>query len=269
METTMHKLGIHHMTALETDPVTFVSLAAETGCQEVSVFAQSPGSGSRFPLVTRENLAAVRSRLLDTGVSVANIDAFIITPETDVAAFRPALELGAELGARGAVTILYDRDESRVVDTLGGLCEVAETLALKIAFEFMALTPAWNSLRAAAALVESIGRSNLVLDVDVLHLARSGGCPADVGEIEPGLIAHAQLCDVADLTVTADYAAEAAANRLAPGDGVFPLDAFLRALPRGTPLELEVPQPQDRPPLERMQHAVTATRELLNAIGPD
>lgn len=262
----MYKLGIHHMTALETDPLSFVSLAAETGCQEISVFTQQPGSSSKYPLVTRDNLPGMKARLLDTGVSVANVDAFIIAPDTDVAAFMPALELGAELGARGAVTIVYDPDESRVVDTLGALCDLAETLALKIAFEFMAFTPAWNNLPTATDLVTRIAHPNLALDLDVLHLARSGGSAADIEAIDPGLIAHAQLCDVADLTVTADYAEEAAAKRLAPGDGVFPLESFLRALPAGTPLELEVPQPPDRPPLERVRHAVDATRRLIRTI---
>lgn len=264
----MRKLGIHHITALETDPLSFASLAAETGCQEISVFAQQPpGSSSRFPLVTRENLAGMKKRLQDTGVAIANVDTFIITPETDVTAFRPALELGAELGARGAVTIIYDPEELRVVDTLGAMCEMAEPLDLKITLEFVAFTPAWNTLAAATGLINRIAHPHLALDVDVLHLTRSGGTPADIAATEPGLIAHAQLCDVADLTVTADYAEEASGNRLAPGDGVFPLDAFLRALPAGTPLELEVPQPPDRPPLERVRHAVHAARQLISKLG--
>ncbi len=78
-----------------------------------------------------------------------------------------------------------------------------------------------------------------------------------------GLIVHAQLCNVADLSVTTDYAEEAAGNRLTPGDGVFPLAAFLRALPADIPLELEVPQPPDRPALERVRHIVDATRRLM------
>ncbi len=266
METIMRTLGVHHMTALETDPLSFVSLAAETGCQEVSVFTQQPGSNAKFPLVTRENLSAMQARLADTGIAVANVDAFIVAPGVDVAGFRPALELGAELGARGAVTIVYDPEESRVVETLGVLCELGAGLGLKIALEFMAFTPGWNTLPAAAELVKRVGQPNLALDIDVLHLARSGGCAADVEAVDPGLIAHAQLCDVADLAVTADYAEEAAGNRLAPGDGVFPLESFLRALPAATPLELEVPQPKDRPPLERVRHAVTAARRLIAAL---
>ncbi|MFT5481366.1 MAG: sugar phosphate isomerase/epimerase [Halieaceae bacterium] len=164
------------------------------------------------------------------------------------------------------MTIVYDADESRAIDSLGALCNVAEPLGLKIAIEFVAVTPAWNTLASAAELVTKIGHRNLALDIDILHLARSGGTPADVAALESRLIAHAQLSDVADLTATADYGEEAAANRVTPGDGVFPLDAFLRALPKGTPLELEVPQPPDRPAIERLRHVVTATRQLLDAL---
>ena len=76
----MYKLGIHHMSALEADPLSFVSLVAEAGCNEISVFTQAPGSSSRFPLVTTQNLVGMKARLEDTGKYVTNVDAFIISP---------------------------------------------------------------------------------------------------------------------------------------------------------------------------------------------
>lgn len=261
--TGLHKLSIHQLTALEVEPDALVSLAAKTGCQEVSVFTRQPSSRSAFPLVNRDNVGLVTAALRESGVKINNIEAFLITPATEVQAFEPALELGAELGARGLSTQLFDDDEPRLLGNLVALCDMASRLGLKVAIEFMPLTPAWKTLPAAAGLVQRLAHPNLTLGIDILHLVRSGGSPEDVARLAPELVAYAQLCDGADLTVTDDYAEEAVGNRLTPGEGAFPLRALLQALPAGTPLELEIPQPPRRPPLERIQHAVSMTRKLM------
>ena len=261
----MYKLGIHHLTAIETDPVTFVAIAAETGCQEVSVFTRQPGARSNYPLVNSDNRGAMAATLAETGVRIANIESFMLTPVTDPSAFEPALELGARLGARSAGVQVFDDQEARVVDNLSALSELASGLGLAVAIEFMPLAPAWKTLAATVELVAKVSHPGLAIGIDLLHLVRSGGSPEDVSAMAPGLIGYAQLCDGADLRVTSDYAGEAASKRLAPGEGVFPLASFLRALPEGTPIELEVPQPPIRPPLARVQQAVAAARRLIEA----
>jgi len=50
----MSQSGIHQITAVGTDPVAFVGIAAETGCRDISMFTQLPGARSVFPLVTLE-----------------------------------------------------------------------------------------------------------------------------------------------------------------------------------------------------------------------
>ncbi len=261
----MHKLGLHHLSAIETDPVSFVAIAAQTGCQRISVFTRQPGDHSAFPLVTRANKPGFVAALREGGIEVAGIESFLLTPVTGVQAFEPALELGAELGARYAGAQLFDNDESRVVENLSALCDMAARLELQVAVEFMPLSPAWKTLAEVTALVARVAHPALAIGIDTLHLFRSGGSPDDVAALAPGLAGYAQLCDSADLSVTSDYAAEAVGNRLAPGDGVFPLAAFLRALPRGTALELEVPQPARQPALERVRHAVAGARKLIEA----
>jgi len=266
----MSTLGLHQMTALDADPVELVSIAAQTGCGEVSVFVQplAPGDDS-MPLVNAENRAAFQQRLRETGVRVANIEAFMIVPGVDVESFRPALALGVELGARGATALVMDPDEARAAAALARLCDIAAEFDLRIAVEFLALAPVCNSLQAVSALLARVARPNLGIGLDILHLVRSGGTPAEVAALAPGQAFNAQLSDSADLSVTADYGREAAIERLAPGDGRFPLLEFLRALPAGTPLELEVPQPPGPPPLARARHAVAGARRLMQLAGLD
>ena len=47
------------------------------------------------PEVIRE----IKSALQDTDVGVFDIEAFVLSPQTNLERFKPALELGAELGA--------------------------------------------------------------------------------------------------------------------------------------------------------------------------
>jgi sugar phosphate isomerase/epimerase len=205
----------------------------------------------------------VRRRLDDTGTRLANVDVLMLTPRSGPGDFLNALDIGAALGARGAVALVYDNEADRAVQNLGLLCEEASNRGLGIAFEFTGFTPAWNSLAGAMELLEAVGHPGLGIGLDILHLVRSGGSAAEVAALPPGLIAHAQLCDGAHLDVTADYGEEAASNRLVPGTGVFPLADFLAALPADTPLELEVPRPATVPAAERINEAMTAARAFL------
>lgn len=263
----MRSPSVHHMTALEADPAEFIALVAAAGGSAVSLFAHQPGGATNFPLVTADNLATVQKSLADNGVEVANIDVLMLTPRSSTGDFLPALDIGAELDARGAVALVYDDDPSRVIPMLRALCEEAARRDMRIAFEFTAFTPAWNTLAGAVALLEEVGHPQLAIALDILHLVRSGSTVAEVAALAPGQIAHGQLCDGTSLEVTADYGVEAAGNRLVPGEGVFPVAEFLAALPADTPIDLEVPRPPEQPAAERIRQALEGARRLLGAAG--
>jgi len=263
----MANVGLGQLTAVEVDAVDYVSIAAEAGCRMVSLFVRQPGSQAKFPLTTRDNCDAVKTRLRETGLQVANIECFMLVPNVDIEQFRSALELGADLGARGATALLYDNDEARVLQNLTRLCQIAAEVGLRVNIEFMPLAPLGRNIHDAVALIKKVGAPNLGLCIDLLHLIRSGGTPADVAAIDPALIYCVQLCDSMDLSVTNDYAREAGAERLAPGDGKFPVQAFLKVLPAGALIELEVPQPADRPAAERVKQIVAAAKRQIELAG--
>ena len=263
----MIELGLGQLTAVEATTLEYIDIAADSGCQRVSLFVRQPGAQGRFPLTTRENFAVVRERLRATGLQVANIECFMLVPGVDVETFRPELELGAELGARGATALLYDNDEARVRDNLSQLCRIASQAGVRINVEFMPLAPLGKTIGAAVALIEQIGAANLGLCVDLLHLIRSGGTPADVAALDPQLINCVQLCDSIDLGAHSDYAHEAGAERLAPGDGKLPVQDFLKSVPTSALLELEVPQSAQRPASMRVPEIVAAARRQIELAG--
>ena len=253
-----------------------MELAAEAGFDEVTVFASPLSASGLSSIVTPENSARIRAKLAELDLRIANVECFILTPQTVVNNFIPAFELAAELGARGVGVILFDPDEQRVIDNLGRLSGLLEDFPLRAGIEFMGLTPKWKTLREMAALVQQINRDNLGVAVDLLHLIRTGGGPQQIAgnlttggvsssaDIDSRWISHVQLCDGASIDVTDDYAREAGGDRLIPGEGVFPIAEFLAALPGDVPLELEVPQLNSAiPDRERLANMMAAMKGLM------
>lgn len=260
-------LSIGQFSALDVGVEAFIDIAAANSCQAVSLLVRSPSSQAQLPLVSGQNLPGVKHRLQATGVTVLNVDCFMLAPGCDVPGFRDALEIGRQLGAKGATALLYDADDQRLRHHLLQLCGMARELGLKVNIEFMPFTPLYRTLQQATDLVLQLQQPNLGLTIDLLHLVRSGGSVTELAQIPAELIHCVQICDSRDGSAHGDYAEEAAANRLAPGEGVFPIAAFLRALPDHTPVEIEVPQPPGEPAAERIQAIISGTLQQFALAG--
>lgn len=112
-----------------------------------------------------------------------------------------------------------------------------------------------------------MGHSGFGVNVDLLHLYRSGGKVADL-EASSDLIHFAQLAD-GPLVCPDDPDFEAGRNRTAIGAGELPVRAFLNALPRSVPLSLEVPRDVDIeagiPKNERANIAIAAFKDGVHS----
>lgn len=271
-------LILHQVTAMDVGPIELIHIAASNGCEQVSVFTHAPqaalpGQKNRliFPLIEPAMKPSVVQALADNGVTVNGIEFFPITAEVDVNAYVSSLALGSELGGVRAMAHIHDVDSSRAVDRLGMLCDLARAHGLKIGIEFTPLTRGCVSLERAAWLVDQVGRPDLGIGIDVLHLIRGGETPADVACLDRRYFTNAQICDGTGLHRSADYMIEAR-NRLLPGTGDFPLIALLRALPVTAALELEVPS-QARleagvSARDHVREVVLRSRVLVDAAGP-
>ncbi|GLS99781.1 hypothetical protein GCM10007897_11640 [Sphingobium jiangsuense] len=272
-------LALHQLTVREVPPAALPQIAATAGFGHVCLFTHVPaitltgGGKAAFPTVDRRNIRAVRNSLRDHGVGVTSFEYFPIAAEVPVESYRDAIALGAELGARRAVTHIHDRDEARALHKLGELTDIAAEYGVGVGLEFMGLSPACNSLQRALWFVEQAGRDTIGIGVDALHLIRSGGSVEDIRAVPPRRIVYAQICDGIGLHRSADYHAEAL-DRLMPGTGNFPLADFLRALHENADLDVEAPQSgrrqADMPPLDRAREAFAWTNTILaNALGTD
>jgi hypothetical protein len=107
-------LVLHQTTAMDVSPPAFARLAAEAGCDRISVFtncpaAVLPGQAARldFPAITPGTKREMQTALAESGVAVCGVEYFPILADVDVAGYVPGLALGGELGGARAVTHIH------------------------------------------------------------------------------------------------------------------------------------------------------------------
>jgi sugar phosphate isomerase/epimerase len=220
--------------------------------------------------VTAENRREVMRALADRRLALDGIEFFPITAEVDFDVYRPALAQAREMGARRAVSHIFIEEDAQAVDRLGRFCELAAAEGLKVSTEFCPMTPGNPSLARAMWLVDQVGKRNFGIALDVLHLIRSGGSPADVAALDPRYIAAVQICDAKGTHASDDYMADVH-NREVPGQGDLPIREFLKALPATFPIEVEVPAAHRRAAgvtaEEHVRDVVTAARAIIETLG--
>jgi sugar phosphate isomerase/epimerase len=118
--------------------------------------------------------------------------------------------------------------------------------------------------------VSEVGDPDAGVLIDALHLARTGGVPADVAALPPNLVRSVQLCDgpAASPRTVGEIVAEARGKRLPPGAGELPLSDLLQAVPNDVALSIEAPMDDRRGAEARARHLYEATRRLLAAARP-
>ena len=274
------ELALAILAVLDAPPADVVEVAAAAGFDAVTLRLgggnrERPDEPESHPLIgdTPTRRATVR-RLRETGLGVLDVEVLRLRPETDVVAVRPMLESAQALGARHLLVVGLDDDEARMVDTFAALCAEAEPYGVRPALEFMRMSSV-TTVEDADRIVSAAGHPAGAVLVDPLHLARSGGVPADVAPLaaaHPDRYPYLQLCDAplaapGDGT-TQELYVEAVQHRLNPGDGQLPLRETLQALPEGIPISVEAPVAAlaARPPLERARASLQSTRRLLASV---
>ncbi len=266
------RLGIGMLSVFGLPPTELVQLAADLGCQHVSVTVQGvPLVPLGYPPFSLKDDAVLRNDLLavlaDRGVTISLGDGFLVLPGTDVQALSADLDVLAELGAPRINVVSLDPDLARTFDQFAALTELAAGRGIETVVEPVpGLTVA--DLPTALAAREHVGRPDFRLLIDTMHLVRSGSGPADVATLEPDEIGYLQLNDTTLQPRLDNYMEEAMFERMVPGTGELPLADILRALPADVVIEIEVPRRSlaldGVSPIDRLRPCVDAARRLLS-----
>lgn len=241
--TTRHALD--HLTLVDAEPLALARTAAETGYRGISCFLRSmdvlpsmpvfdlPGD----PVATR----ALSRELEQSGIALDLVYPFTLSHRVRIEDFGPALDCAAALGARFANVLSYDRDPSRRDDQFAAFCDLAEGRGIGTVLEFFPRS-AVATLEEALRIAGGVGRGGRVgVNVDLLHLVRSGGSLTELATAPTKLLLYAQLCDGPAECPEEERDHEASRERLLPGAGVFDIGGFKSALPITCLTSIEAP----------------------------
>jgi sugar phosphate isomerase/epimerase len=217
--------------------------------------------------------AEVRARVANAGVVVLDVEVVWLKPGPDDPDHFRIVDAGAAIGARHVLAVSSDPDRQATAEKLARLVDHAAERGLSVSLEFAAFTEV-KSLAAALDILGRAGRPNAGLLIDPLHFARTGGAPDDLRGVDPRRLPYAQFCDApATGPAATDVAAivhEALDLRLPVGQGGLPLGRLLGALPRTTPLSIELRSKalRDAWPdaTERAMALLTSTRAGLDRL---
>jgi sugar phosphate isomerase/epimerase len=180
------------------------------------------------------------------------------------------LDIMAELRIPRINTVSLEADRPRTFDELAVLTDLAAERGILTSVEPVPGL-AIADLPSALAAVEHVGRDEISLLIDTMHVARSGAGPDDLRALPTERIGHIQLCDV-PLRSTREYhyAEEAMYHRMVPGEGELPLAEMLAALPSDRVVGLEVPLRSRAEAgvsaYDRLLPCVTSAKALLAAL---
>lgn len=269
----MRRLSLDHLTVFSLTPPQHIALAARLGCDTVSIRVQPMPQGEipGLDMIGDTPMRRETKRLCrDLGVAIHLVEVFMVYGRTEIAAYRPALESAAELGAKVANVGCMDRDRGRFHQKFAQFCELAAEFGIRTSVEPFGAGPMFHASEAREAL-DHCGRTDAGIMTDILHMVRSGDSPADLSRFEPSRILYAQLSDGPLQWPAEQVIDEAMYDRHVPGDGQFPLAEFIRAIPEDVPLGLEVPmrrlESSGVSVEDRAAMVVKAARRVLDQLG--
>lgn len=264
------RLVLDHITVADATPIQLVELAAAIGCAGIGLFMEPMAVLPLMPAFDLYGSPAARrelgAALRANGVTLDIAYPFTLGSRTEVADLAGAMDCAAELGAGLLNVLAYGRDPARRADQFAALCDMARSRGLRVGIEFFPASQV-GSLGAALALVAAIGRPGEVgVNVDLLHLMRTGGTLAELAAAPPGTILCGQLAD-GPLAAPADPVHEASAARCLAGEGAFDLAGFVAALPAGCPVSVEIPRNAEAATMSALARARRAVEGVRRVLG--
>jgi sugar phosphate isomerase/epimerase len=229
---------------LDATPPEVVRAAAAAGFDAVGLrlFPTMPGERQHPMIGDTPMIRETLGLLSDTGLSVLDIEAVWLKPETVPGEYLGGFETAARLGAKIVQAIGADVEEPRLTENYAALCNLAEPFGLTLDLEYMAFASP-DGLDATRRIVRNAGVANGGHMVDCLHVFRCHTDLVDYLDIDSSLIHELQLCDADAIAPVGREALihEARFARRLPGEGALDLDAVWRVVPANVIVSIEVP----------------------------
>ena len=189
--------SLAHLTVLGCAPPEMTYIAARAGYDYVSIrpiYMGLPGEPNYALAENREMLRQTRRALASTGVRVHDIELARIFEGVEPKSYLPAMEVGAELGARAVLASIWSGERDYYIEKFAELCDLAKPLGLTVDLEYVPIAAVRN-LAQAVDVLTTIQRSNAGLMIDMHHTHRAGDDPTRLRGLPREWFHFAQLCD--------------------------------------------------------------------------
>jgi sugar phosphate isomerase/epimerase len=263
----MNRISLASGVVPEFGPIDTIRAAVKGGFDAVGLWIEPP-------LWTNALMREAKSCLGDSGLELLDVEVIWFKPGPADPDHLRCIDIGAELGAKHVLVVSSDPDKGANVAKMAELCAHAEPFGMRVSLEFGLFTDV-KTISQAIEIIKSVNHTLAALLIDPLHLARSGGTPADVAKVPRNLLPYAQFCDATASGPAPDDAAEIIRDaidlRLQTGEGELPLVELLQALPANIPLSIELRSLALREGWpdagDRALHTARATRRFLAAAA--
>jgi sugar phosphate isomerase/epimerase len=265
------RFSLAYLTVYGCPPPEMTYIAARAGYDFVSLRPISMGLPGEPDFALAANptlLKQTKTALASTGLRVLDIELARVADGIDPKTYRPALEVGAELGAKHVISSIWTADRVFAADCWAEICDLARPLGLTVDLEFVTFASV-RTLREALEVVRTAARSNGGILVDMLHFSRSSVPLADLDLVPREWFHFVHLCD-APAAIPAsreELIRTAREERLYPGEGGIDLASILQRIP-DVPYSIEAPHQARVRELGYAEHAfrcLEAARAFLAA----
>jgi sugar phosphate isomerase/epimerase len=234
------QFSLAHLTVIGCPPPEAIHIARDAGYDFVSPRIIPLGE-PKYDLVADPALfRATKAALSETGLPVLDVELARILPDFDVEAYKPALEVGAELGAKHVISSIWTANHVFATEQLAKLCDIAAPLGLTIDLEYLGFVPI-GRLSDILAIHRAVSRPNCGFLVDTIHSTGYDWAELDALPREAFNFIH--LCDGPNPLPTygtPEMFRVVREGRLYVGEGEIDIATLLRRLPK-VPLSIESP----------------------------
>ncbi|HUH92558.1 MAG TPA: TIM barrel protein [Casimicrobiaceae bacterium] len=192
-----HEFSLAHLTVLGCPTPEMVYIAARAGYDYVSprlIYMGLPGEPNYSLADNAQMLRQTKRALLSTGMRVHDIELARIIDGVDPKSYVPALEVGAELGARAVLSSIWTPDRAFYLDKFAELCDLARPFGMTVDLEYVPIASVRN-LAEAVEVLKTIQRDNAGLMIDMHHFHRARDNPGALDRLPRAWFHFAHLCD--------------------------------------------------------------------------
>lgn len=192
-----HEFSLAHLTVLGCPTPEMIYVASRAGYDYVSprlIYMGLPGEPNYALAENPQMLKQTKAALASTGLRIHDIELARITDGVDPKKYLPAIEVGAELGARAVLSSIWTPDRSFYVEKYAELCDLARPFGCTVDLEFVPIASVSN-LDGALDVLHAIKRDNAGLMIDMHHFHRSRDNPADLDRVPREWFHFAHICD--------------------------------------------------------------------------